>query len=160
MSTKSNIQLRNIQQEDLQIFFDHQQDQEALSMAAFTAKEPHNWTAFQEHWNKIMADQSIVIKTIVNKGQIAGYVLSHSWFGEPEITYWIGREFWGKGVATAGLHQFLEIYNTRPLFARVAHDNSGSIKVLQKCGFQKTGEDRGFANARQQEIVEFIFALT
>lgn len=160
MSHKINIQLRNIQKEDLPIFFAHQQDQEALVMAAFTPKEPHNWRAFQEHWGKITADQSILIKTIECEGQTAGYVLSHSWFGEPEITYWIGREFWGKGAASEGLRQFLEIFATRPLFARVAHDNRGSIKVLQKCGFRKTGEDRGFANAREQEIDEFIFTLT
>ncbi|MGI8469749.1 MAG: GNAT family N-acetyltransferase, partial [Pyrinomonadaceae bacterium] len=80
--------------------------------------------------------------------------------GDTEITYWIDRNFWGKGIATTALKNFLTIENTRPVFGRVAFDNLGSQKVLEKCGFVKIGTDKGFANARQTEIEEFIYKLT
>ena len=89
-------------------------------------------------------------------GSIAKFILE----GDTEITYWIDRKFWGKGIATTALKQFLAVENTRPIFGRVAFDNMGSQKVLEKCGFVKTGTDKGFANARQKEIEEFIYKLT
>lgn len=80
--------------------------------------------------------------------------------GDTEITYWIDRNFWGQGIATRALKEFLAIETTRPIFGRVAFDNFGSQKVLKKCGFIKIGTDKGFANARQTEIEEFIYKLT
>jgi RimJ/RimL family protein N-acetyltransferase len=79
--------------------------------------------------------------------------------GDAEITYWIDRPYWGRGVATVALQQFLLLETTRPLFARAAFDNTGSQRVLEKCGFIKIGEDKGFALARQGETVEYIFKL-
>ena len=80
--------------------------------------------------------------------------------GDTEITYWIDKKFWGQGVATKALNNFLDIETSRPIFGRVAFDNFGSQKVLEKCGFVKIGSDKGFANARQTEIEELIYKLT
>lgn len=91
---------------------------------------------------------------------IAGSISKFEMEGEAEITYWIDKKFWGKGVATTALKKFLIIENVRPIFGRVAFDNLGSQKVLEKCGFVKIGTDKGFANARQAEIEEFIYKLT
>jgi RimJ/RimL family protein N-acetyltransferase len=153
------IELRDVQDADLPIFFAQQQEPAALQMAAFTAKEPGSHEAFFAHWAKIRADAGVTIQTILYQGKVAGSVLCHNWFGEPEISYWLGEAFWGKGIATAALHQFLSQYPTRPLFARVAQDNIGSLRVLQKCGFVITGEDKGFAQARGMEIPEYILTL-
>jgi Acetyltransferase (GNAT) domain len=80
--------------------------------------------------------------------------------GKPEVTYWLGKEYWGKGLATWALTEFLTHHNkTRPIYARVAKDNLGSRRVLEKCGFAIIGESRGFANARGQEIEEFLLEL-
>ena len=79
---------------------------------------------------------------------------------EAEITYWIDRKFWGQGIATAALQNFLKIEKIRPIFGRVAFDNYGSQKVLEKSGFIKIGKDKGFANARQEEIEEYIYKLS
>ena len=79
---------------------------------------------------------------------------------EAEITYWIDRKLWGKGVATTALKDFLKIEQSRPIFGRVAFDNYGSQKVLEKCGFVRIGKDKGFANARQAEIEEYIYKLS
>lgn len=71
----------------------------------------------------------------------------------------MGREFWGRGLATAALAQFLQIQTTRPLYARAAKDNVASIRVLQKCGFTICGQDKGFANGRLAEVEEYILKL-
>ena len=154
-----NLILREVAESDLAIFFEHQLDPEANRMAAFTAKDPSDRAAFDAHWDKILGDPAIVKRTIVVDGRVAGSVASFELFGQPSVAYWLGREFWGKGVATRALAQFLGIVTTRPLYARAATDNSASIRVLQKCGFTASGSDRGFANARGTEIEELIFEL-
>ena len=153
------LHLREVSEDDLQIFFDQQRDPEANYMAAFIGRDPTDKDAFLRHWAKIMADDTIVLKTILSGSHIAGYVVCHRWFGDPEISYWLGREFWGRGIATKALSAFLEVVSDRPLHARAAHDNLASIRVLEKCGFVKTGEERGFARARGVEVKEFIFRL-
>ena len=79
--------------------------------------------------------------------------------GNTEITYWIDKKFWGQGVATTALKLLLAMETTRPVFGRVAFDNIGSQRVLEKCGFTIIGESTGFANARGQEIEEFLLEL-
>lgn len=153
------IQLRAIKPSDLPIFFQQQQEPDAVHMAAFTSKDPSDKHTFDAHWAKIMADETVVIQTILYGEQIAGSVLKYEMFGDLEVSYWLGKEFWGKGIATEALRQFLEILKIRPLFARAAKDNIGSIRVLEKCGFTITGEDKGFANARGIEIEEYVLML-
>jgi RimJ/RimL family protein N-acetyltransferase len=128
-------------------------------MAAFTAKDPADRAAFDAHWRKILADERIVLKTILYGEEVAGYIMVHPWFGEPEMSYWLGKAHWGQGIATAALSAFLEIVTTRPLHARVAQDNLASRRVLEKCEFTITGEDKGFANARGEEVDEWILIL-
>ncbi|MCA9752253.1 MAG: GNAT family N-acetyltransferase, partial [Gemmatimonadetes bacterium] len=79
--------------------------------------------------------------------------------GHRELTYWIAREFWGRGIATAAVSAFLHVDRGRPFGARVAEGNAGSERVLEKCGFRRVGTDRGFANARGEDIGETIFRL-
>jgi RimJ/RimL family protein N-acetyltransferase len=153
------ITLREVTDADLPIFFGHQQDAEAVYMAAFTHKDPSDRAAFDAHWAKIRASDSTTNRTIEVGGLVAGHVASFEMFGDRELTYWIGREFWGQGVATAALRALLEVDKTRPLYGRASKDNIGSIRVLEKCGFVLIGEDRGFANARNEEIAEVILKL-
>lgn len=155
----SDITLRPVLEADLAAFFEHEQDEAARWMAAFTAKDPTDHAAFMVHWAKILADPGITSRTILADGQVAGHVLVHGWFGEPEVSYWIGRPFWGQGVASRALALFLAQVPTRPLYARVAKDNIASLRVLEKCGFTRYGEDKGFANARGAEVEEFLLAL-
>lgn len=153
------IQLRAVNEEDLSIFYSQQLDPEAIWMAAFTAKEPSDRDAFNAHWAKVLADDGVLIRTILYEEMVAGYVLTHGWFGEPEVSYWLGRAFWGKGVATQALTQFLAVQTTRPLHARVVKDNIGSRRVLEKCGFVIVGEDTGYAHGRHAEVEERILRL-
>ena|ERR671926_1329783 len=158
MSNK--VLLRNVISEDLPIFFEYQLDQEANYMAAFTAKDPTNQEAFMAHWQRNLADPANINQTILVNGQVAGSVSSYEDEGKPEVTYWLGKEYWGKGIATAALREFLAQKNQiRPIYARVAKDNPGSRRVLEKCGFKIIGESKGFANARGQEIEELLLEL-
>ena len=153
------ITLRTVQDTDLPHFFQHQLDESANQMAAFTSGEPENHAGFMAHWTKIRTHPSVVIRTIVCEDTVAGYILVHDWFGDPEVSYWIDRAYWGRGVATEALRQFLGIVTNRPIFGRTAADNVGSQRVLEKCGFQLTRHERGYANARNAEIDETVYKL-
>jgi RimJ/RimL family protein N-acetyltransferase len=156
----NELLLRDVVNDDLPIFFEHQLNKEANYMAAFTAKDPTNQEAFTARWLRNLANETTINKTIVFDGQVAGSVASYEDEGRPEVTYWLGKEYWGKGIATWALKEFLAHHNpTRPIYARVAKDNLGSRRVLEKCGFTIIGESKGFANARGQEIEELLLEL-
>ncbi len=159
MPHQNTVTLRDIIESDLPIFFIQQQDPDANHMAAFTSRDPSDRHAFDLHWAKIMSDETIVNKTILYNGEIAGNIAKFTMFGQPEVGYWIGKEFWGKGIATQALAAFLDVIPTRPLYAAAAKDNAGSLRVLQKCGFAVTGYGRAFAEARREEIDEAYLEL-
>lgn len=154
------VTLRPTQKSDLEFFFQFQLDKEATYLAAFTPKDPADKEAYFKKYTKHLADPTINMRTIMVGGIIAGSIAKFEMEGDAEITYWIDKDFWGKGIATAALNDFLAIESTRPIFGRVAFDNLRSQKVLEKNGFIKIGSDTGFANARQAEIEEFIYQLT
>lgn len=156
----SDILLRDVTADDLPIFFTQQLDTDANYMAAFTSRDPADRDAFMAHWGRIMRDDTVIKKTIIADGQIAGNIGSFVEFGEREVGYWLGKEFWGKGIATQALAAFLEHVAIRPLYARVAKDNVASRRVLEKCGFVHIGEGKGFANARGTEIAELLLELS
>ncbi|MBS4195532.1 GNAT family N-acetyltransferase [Bacillus sp. FJAT-49870] len=155
----SSIILRNVNEDDLPIFFKYQQNREANYMAAFTSKDHNDWDSFLTHWTKILMNEDFIKQTIIVDSNVVGHILKFEQFGEPEVSYWIGKEYWGKGIATKALREFLKHISIRPRYARAAKDNAGSLKVLEKCGFVITGEDSGFSNARGEDVEEFILTL-
>jgi RimJ/RimL family protein N-acetyltransferase len=130
------VHLRDVRDDDLVTLFEHQTDPEANRMANFEARDRD---AFMAHWAKILRDDSVVVRTIEVEGRVAGNIVSWEHDGERDVGYWIGRDEWGKGVATAALTAFLVDVDTRPLHAHVAVHNIGSIRVLEKCGFERSG---------------------
>ena len=147
--------LRDVTEDDLPIFFEQQLDPDATEMAAFPARDRD---VFMAHWAKIMADDAVVLKTILFDGHVAGNIVSFEMSGKREVGYWIGKEYWGKGIATRALAAFLDYVNTRPLYAHVAKHNIGSRRVLEKCKFTIVSEDK-FSNAQGKEVEEFILKL-
>ena len=111
------------------------------------------------HWAKIMQDESVILKTILFEGQVAGNVLSFVISDEREVGYWLGREFWGKGIATRALSEFLAQVKERPLYAHVAKHNLASQRVLEKGGFVVIGEDKKGADDRGEKVEDFILKL-
>lgn len=148
------VQLREVTEEDLPIFFEHQNDPVAAAMVPF---EPRGLDAFMDHWrNTVLGDERALVRTILFDGQVAGNVAS--WV-TPEgrlVGYWVGREHWGRGVATAALARFVHEVTERPLYATVAASNAASIRVLEKCGF--TRSDRG--GGSEGDVEEVLFELT
>lgn len=150
------VALRDVIDADLPILFEHQLDPEATRMAAFPARS-HD--AFMAHWAKIRADPTVVNKAILLDDELAGSIACFEQLGKPMIGYWLGRSYWGRGVATRALALFLEHLPARPLYAYVAKHNIGSLRVLQKCGFVIRGEDKWSAEANGTPFEEWFLRL-
>ncbi len=158
-NNQMNIQLRPTLIKDLDVLFQFQLDKEGGYLAAFMPKNHTDKSAYITKHTKLLNDPTVNNKTIILDNIVVGSIAKFVMEGKSEITYWIDRKYWGQGIATAALKDFLEIEKARPIFARVAFDNLGSQKVLDKCDFIKMGTDKGFASARQTEIEEYIFKL-
>lgn len=153
------ITLREMKPADLETLYVQQLDPEANRMAAFVHKDPTDKAAFHAHWAKVLALPRVTNRIIVADDQIVGHIACFPDGDHMEVTYWLGREFWGQGLATQALKLLLELIKDRPMFARTACDNLGSLRVLQKCGFTIIGQDKGYAHGRGTEIEEYILRL-
>jgi RimJ/RimL family protein N-acetyltransferase len=153
---KTEVRLREVKQEDLPILFEHQRDPEAVRMAVFPSRDRE---AFLAHWARILADPKVIARTILFEGQVAGNILSFERSGKTLVGYWIGRELWGKGVASEALSLFLLQVKARPLFAHVARQNIASIRVLQKCGFLISVQDSAAPDTLIDGVEEVVLKL-
>ncbi|TLS42582.1 GNAT family N-acetyltransferase [Streptomyces montanus] len=153
------VVLRKVHDSDLPVFFRLMNDPDSLRMAAFTAKDPADRDAFDAHWARIRSSPDVVQRTVLVDGDVVGNAAVYGDPGEREVTYWIDRAYWGRGIATRALRALLAEVPERPLRARAAADNAGSRRVLEKCGFRVTGHERGYANARGAEIDEVVLTL-
>ena len=142
--------LRDVVESDLDAFYEHQREPEANEMAIFPARDR---ATFDAHWQRLLADDALIKKTIVHEGEVAGNIGSWKQEGKRLVGYWIGREYWGKGLATLALKELAELVPERPLHAWVATSNVGSIRVLEKCGFVQVG-------ARTTDVDELLFELS
>lgn len=153
------MQLREVRPEDLDRFFEHQQDPEANLMAAYAARNPSDRGVFDYHWSTILRDPDTMVRTIDQDGEVAGAIICHLADGVPELSFWTARPFWGQGITTAAVDAFLAEYPHRPITARVPADNIGSQKVLTRRGFAVTGEEKFFSNARAEVVTELLMEL-
>jgi RimJ/RimL family protein N-acetyltransferase len=153
------LRLREARDEDLPVLFEQWADPVAVHMAAFTPPDHMDPDAFERRFARLRADDTVLYRVIVVGDDVAGTIGSWGEPGEREVTYWVGRSHWGKGIATDALIAFLALERARPLHARVASDNIASRRVLEKCGFRVIGSERGFAEARSVEIEELVLQL-
>ena len=156
-SLTSDIRLRDVIDGDLPIFFEQQRDADAIQMAA---SPPRDRDAFMAHWTKILSDENVTKKTILLDGHVAGNIVSWERDRKRVVGYWIGKNYWGRGVATKGLAEFLGVVTARPLYAHVAKHNLGSIRVLEKCGFTICGEESESPDAPSDGVEEFVLKLS
>src|SRR5687767_3527737 len=155
MST-DGVMLRAVIESDLPIFYEQQLDSDAARMAAFPSRDRE---AFMAHWAKIMRMDTVTLKTILFNGLVAGNIVAFEQDGKREVGYWIGKQYWGKGIATEALAQFLRVVTERPLYAHVVKHNIGSVRVLQKCGFTIIGEDRDESDDSGEAVEAFLLEL-
>jgi RimJ/RimL family protein N-acetyltransferase len=153
------ISLRPVVDADLDAIYEQMKDPESVRMAAFTAEDPADRHAFLSHMSRLRADPTVVHRAIDADGTIAGTIGCFRIDDQTEVTYWIDRALWGRGIASAALRSLLAITTERPLFARAASDNAASLRVLEKAGFRRIGVNRDFARGRQEEIEETILRL-
>lgn len=153
------VTLREVTDDDLPIFFEQQLDPETNKLVAFTRPNPSDRDAFMAHWAKNRARTDVMQRTILADGKVAGNMLYFTDFGDPEVGYYLGREFWGRGVATQALAIFLREIPVRPLYAHVAKANGASVRVLQKCGFVISGEGEEYSSIQGQTVEKYILTL-
>jgi RimJ/RimL family protein N-acetyltransferase len=141
--------LRDVREDDLDVLFEQQREPEGVAMAVFPPRERE---AFDAHWRRILADDRLVVRAIEVDGEVAGNIGSWEQDGRQLVGYWLGREFWGRGLATAALAEFVQELEVRPLHAWVASSNGGSIRVLEKCGFVRVGK-------HTTDVEEYLYEL-
>lgn len=138
---ENTVSLRPVIDSDLPIFFEQQNDPVANEMAAFPAREHE---AFMQHWQKVLANTSNLTLTILYHDQVAGNIASFDLEGKREVGYWLGRDFWGKGIASQALQQLISREPIRPLYGYAVKHNIASQRVLEKCGFEPAGEEEAY----------------
>ena len=153
------VALRLIEDCDLDVLFEQMRDPESVQMAAFTAKDPNDRDAFDAHMAKVRTSPDVITRAVTRDGHLVGSIASFVIEGDTEITYWIGRSAWGQGVASQALMLLLDTVAVRPLYARAASDNLGSLRVLQKAGFTIIDTEVSYAAARDAEIEETVLRL-
>jgi RimJ/RimL family protein N-acetyltransferase len=139
--------------------FEIQFDDEAQHQAAFVGATARDRDAYLKRWHDFLKDDSIGTKVIELDGETVGSVGTFPIEGDIELTYWIRKDVWGRGVATAAVAALLDEVETRPLHARVVEDNAGSIRVLERNGFVRIGSEEAFAEGRQATVTELIYVL-
>ena len=157
--TLPRLCLTPTQIQHLSALFEQQSDTEANNMAAFTVLDPYDREAFFVKWIGVLGNPDIVMRTILLGDRVLGSVLIYHRDGEPQLSYWIDKQYWGQGIATQAITLLLKEFTERPVYASAAADNGGSRAVLEKTGFVPVGTEMGFANARQCDIQEVLYAL-
>jgi RimJ/RimL family protein N-acetyltransferase len=154
-----NVSLRPLEDGDLDTIYQQVTDPESIRMAAFTAEDQTDRDAFLARISRLRADTTVSYRVIDVDGAVAGTIGSFRIDDQTEVTYWIDRTQWRRGIASAALRILLAETAERPLCARAASDNIGSLRVLEKAGFRRVGVNRDFALGRGEEIEETILRL-
>jgi RimJ/RimL family protein N-acetyltransferase len=149
--------LRDVVEADLDVLYEQQLDPEATRMALFPSRDRK---AFDAHWQRLLANDAVTKRTIVADGKVAGNIGCWEQDGRRVVGYWLGREFWGRGLATQALAELLEEVTARPLHAWVATSNIGSIRVLEKCGFVAVGSRTEHDEKLGEPVEELLFELS
>ncbi|TQM78691.1 RimJ/RimL family protein N-acetyltransferase [Saccharothrix saharensis] len=155
----AEVALRSVEDADLDALFDQMRDPESVRMAAFTAKDPDDRVAFDAHMAKSRTADDITLRAITLDGQLVGSIGCFVVEGDTEITFWVDRAVWGRGIAGRALALFLDQVKVRPLHARAAGDNVGSLGVLRRAGFEVTGTEVSYAAGRAADVEEAILRL-
>lgn len=159
MGHVGHIELRDLDDDDLDAIFEMMRDRTAVEMAAFTAADPDDRDAFDAWIARERAASEVATYVVTENGGFAGTAALFSVEGDREVTYWIARHAWGRGVATEALRILVSREAERPLFARVAAHNAASLAVLTKVGFTEVSRDIDFAPGLGREVEEIVLVL-
>ena len=131
------VQLREVVEADLETFLAYEHDAEAVRRSRFT---PRPRDRFMRHWKeRVLADPDCLVRTVTVDDVVAGNVCSWSEGDRRFVGYWLGRDYWGRGVGSRALGLYLRLETVRPLYADPFKDNTASVRLLEKHGFQRAG---------------------
>jgi RimJ/RimL family protein N-acetyltransferase len=156
------ISLRPMTEADIPVLYEIQLDEDAQRLAAFVNPETaRDAVAYARKYRTLLADDAIVNRVVETAagGEVIGSVAVFPMDGDIELTYWIRKDWWGRGVATAAVAALLGEVSHRPIRARVVADNTGSVRVLEHNGFERVGSEEAFAPGRQADVTELLFRL-
>lgn len=154
-----HIDLRALEDDDLDAVFDMMRDRDAIALAAFTAEKPDDRAAFDAWIGRVRGSADADTRVVTEDGGFAGTIASFAVDGDREVSYWIARHAWGRGVATEALRLLVAREPVRPLFARVAAHNTGSIAVLEKNGFTEVSRLTSYAPGVGRDVEEIVYVL-
>jgi RimJ/RimL family protein N-acetyltransferase len=150
------VRLRTVESGDLPTLYRYQLDPEANRMAAV---KPRSLEVFNAHWAKVSKDATTVARVILADGALVGHIACFRADGLDNVGYWVGKDYWGQGIASRALALLLKQVPTRPLHARVAKHNVASLRVLERCGFTVTRYQFSPADERYLECEEAVLLL-
>ena len=154
-----HIELRDLDDDDLDAIFEMMRDPEAVAMAAFTADDPDDRDAFDRWIARERKAPGVGYFVVTENGGFAGTAAAFTVDGDREVSFWLARHAWGRGIATAALRLLVSHEAERPLYARAAAHNAPSIAVLTRIGFTEVSRNVDFAPGLGRETEEIVFAL-
>ena len=155
----AHIELRELQDDDLDAIFETMRDPEAVAMAAFTASDPDDRAAFDVWIDRERSSRDVALFVVTERGGFAGTAAVFTVDGDREVTCWIARHAWGRGVASAALRLLIVREPIRPLFARAAAGDLAWIAALEKAGFTEVSRTSVFAPGVGRDVEEVLFTL-
>lgn len=154
-----HIELRDLDDDDLDAVFEMLRDPRAVAQAAFTRADASDRATFDAWIAPRRASPDVALHVVTERGGFAGIAAGFTVDGEREVTLWLARNAWGRGVATAALNLLISREATRPLFARVAGHNAAGIAVLERTGFTEASRSQQFAPGLGRDAEEVVYAL-
>jgi len=121
-----------------------------IDIARMTTSMPHPYSradaeAFLARAQSVDPDREVALAIDDGRDGLIGVVglFPHGPLG-PEIGYWLGRDYWGRGYATEAASAILlwagKDWGRRVVMSGHFADNPASGRVLEKAGFLYTGE--------------------
>lgn len=154
-----HIDLRALKKRDADAVFAMMREPEGVRMAAFTTEDPDDRTSFDEWMSRHRASPDVEMYVITEDGDFVGTAGAFTIDSDREVTYWVRRAQWGRGIATEALRILVSREPVRPLFARAAAANLASIAVLTKVGFTEVSRDTAYAPGVAADVEEIVFVL-
>jgi RimJ/RimL family protein N-acetyltransferase len=155
----SHIELRPLNDDDLDAVFEMMRDPEAIARTAFTAQDADDRQAFDAWIARERAADDVVFWVVTENGGFAGTAAAFTVGSDREVSFWIARHAQGRGVASEALRLLIYGEPVRPLYARAAAHNAPAIAVLTKLGFTEVSRNSDFAPGVRREVEEIVFTL-
>jgi len=154
-----HIELRDLEDDDLDAIFDMMRDPDGVALAAFTAADPDDRAAFDTWIARERASHDVAFAVVTENGGFAGTAAAFTVDGDREVTFWTTRNAWGRGVASEALRVLVSREAERPLFARVAAHNARAVAALERNGFTPVSRGAAFAPGVGGDVEEVVYTL-